>query len=570
MRNVPSSRGIFLNDDFQRMNTYNQQYSIQKNFEHNFHDFALAQDVDEAYRLLNRSYLVPLENNPITDSTRKILLNEKLERIAAEVVKGTEFNVIGIVIQVLTAIISTLWGRCRVHVKDNWNETAVLMTLQVSEPSTRKSPLINLLRVPFEEFFAIKQKESAERNLEREIQNETIQAINESQKSKIQSIIKKNQNYEIDYDEMESELEEKISFYKGKINLRKQELPPLVNCTGLIDGATSYQLGKTLAGQGESGCSISAEGGLFGSSLMKKGNFGKLFNRLHDQEAYEEVSGRGNISLKNPTLSIISFVQPTIARNFYNNNDANETGATARFMPVFHGSQYIDYEIEKTKLQSNSLDAATMVLTSNGYINYFDGETYNEAILRLLQLYFTQDADAEKFCVKLTPEAKLEVEYFHSLIQRNVIPYVSPHAKAALGKLHGKAVRLALSIHALTNRIPHEADITLESMKTACLICDYLIPHIQYACVPWGAQAYSDAIVIIDNLQAINTHVGERKILKEGIDTTKLSSRVGFKGERFDYALTRLALNNIVIILDNAEKGKRVVLHPDFFKRKLY
>jgi len=89
--------------------------------------------------------------------------------------------------------------------------------------------------------------------------------------------------------------------------------------------------------QGECQGSITAEGSMIKSNLISSSDAVNLFLRGHTQEPFVYENARQPIYLAHPALPMVNLVQPTIASTFYCNENLNEVGVTARFVPFFHG-----------------------------------------------------------------------------------------------------------------------------------------------------------------------------------------------------------------------------------------
>lgn len=128
---------------------------------------------------------------------------------------------------------------------------------------------------------------------------------------------------------------ESLEFEKKFLQDIEEKIRPPVQL--LVDKATTFQLAVTMQAQGECQGSITAEGSMIKSNLISSSDAVNLFLRGHTQEPFVYENARKPISLAHPALPMVNLVQPMIASKFYCNENLNEVGVTARFVPYFHG-----------------------------------------------------------------------------------------------------------------------------------------------------------------------------------------------------------------------------------------
>lgn len=128
---------------------------------------------------------------------------------------------------------------------------------------------------------------------------------------------------------------ESLEFEKKLLQDVEESIHPPVQL--LVDKATPFQLAVTMQTQGECQGSITAEGSMIKSNLISSSDAVNLFLRGHTQEPFVYENARQPIYLAHPALPMVNLVQPTIASAFYCNENLNEVGVTARFVPFFHG-----------------------------------------------------------------------------------------------------------------------------------------------------------------------------------------------------------------------------------------
>jgi len=351
-----------------------------------------------------------------------------------------------------------------------------------------------------------------------------------------------------------SEVAEEVKEYNREISKIKDQIPTNHDVIVLIDKVTTYQLGKILEKQGGHICCITPEGSIFKGSLISKDAAPELFNRLHMQEPYNFENRNTSISLKKPGMNIIALVQEEIAKSIFGNNALSELGVCARFLPYLY--KYTDNDISSISHQWYDFRECK--------------DIYNNMIIRLLRLYYTQDSNAERYTVRLEDDAIDEIHKFENYIKNDIIPYSYEKAIPALRKLHGHALRIAFAIHVINNENPYASPILKSEVDLACDICECLLPYIDYVYNPMGLQAYADAVKIIDCLHQINTLHGYDNAYDGNIDSRAIQQRSPLDKPRTENALRRLSSQNILRIVDWGASNKRIIVHPDFFHSKLY
>ena len=170
------------------------------------------------------------------------------------------------------------------------------------------------------------------------------------------------------------------------------EITPRVQL--LVDKGTTFQLAATLSEQGECQGCITAEGNMINSKMICSPEAANLFLRGHTQEPYVYENAKKQIKLTHPALPMINLVQPVVACKLYGNEFLNENGVTARFVPYFHHCTNF----------------------SRHELNMDDGLTaYKSKVTSLLQLFHTQDKNAQRYEVCVAHEALELIKNFEVL-----------------------------------------------------------------------------------------------------------------------------------------------------------
>lgn len=219
----------------------------------------------------------------------------------------------------------------------------------------------------------------------------------------------------------------------------------------LVDNATPYQLAVTLQEQGECQGCITPEGSMLRSRLLRADEAANLFLHTHTQEPYVYENAKRRIDLAHPALPMVNVVQPGVAARFYGNETLNEVGATARFVPYFYNGYdegWSPYSVpHKVIFDDPQNGFSESERSSLGH--------YSRVITTLLDTYYTQDKNAQRYQVTVEPAALRLVSDFEKEIRDGVIPDMPEAARPCLLKVHGQVVRFAWGIHAWMCELPH-------------------------------------------------------------------------------------------------------------------
>lgn len=489
----------------------------------------------------------PIENIQL-DSFIPYIKQYDIVKTASYLLDITGLDTLGIIYAILAATSIATWGRIVIKLSDTWSEPAVDMIIQVSSAGTKKSSLAKYLRVPFNNFCSQANEMFDERSKNaQEKKRLSIKTSNIRSRKKIEAVVKEGaaMNQEDELTLLQHTIAETAQF---NCHLAQSvEVPPRVQL--LVDKGTSFQLAVTLSEQGECQGCITAEGNMITSRMICSLEAANLFLRGHTQEAYVYENAKKQINLAHPALPMINLVQPVVACKLYGNESLNENGVTARLVPYFHqGTNYMPYGLNLEK----------------------DIVAYNSKIASLLQLYHTQDKDARRYEVGVTPDALALIKQFEHDIRYNEIPNMPDAAAPCMLKAHGQAVRFAWDIHAWDNEKPHLYPINAEEMQAAITLVRASFPHVKYAYSPCGLVANSVARKILKSLGNITDSWERNKLLADGIDSTTLQQRIGCKSKEVNNALRLLEKHSYLAVYDDATNNLKVVLHPNFFSYVIF
>lgn len=339
-----------------------------------------------------------------------------------------------------------------VHPLDDWEEPANLYIAVIAEPSERKSPTMNAILEPVYEYereeneritpeiAAYKAKKEV---LESRIRN-TINNLSKSGK-------KKGDEKYLDMGDLD--------MFQNELNQLEEVFP--VRFT--VDDVTMEVLGKLLEQNKERIGIMSTEGGIFNilAGMYNKDNAVIdiiLKGYSGDRFTQDRVTRKG-VSLNNPLITILLYVQPIVIKEIMDNSEFIGRGLNARFL----------YSIPPSTIGKRRYRVMK--------ISDVDRMDYVDAIQRLFaipvpdkpkMIDFDEDAD------------KLAESFFYEIDKE--MEDASPEFRAWLGKLHGTTMRIALSLHCLEYIEESEFHkINGEAMESAIQMARYFKEHAEAA-----------------------------------------------------------------------------------------
>ncbi len=529
MRPYPSS-------PLQAMEEYNKAIKIANKYDKNIQEQQLKDIIAQVQCALSAHPIFLMATTPPM-SDAKVKAPVILANLSKQLTNSTNFDQIGILLQILGVTAIATHGRIIIDC-GTWSESTALHIVHFAEAGTRKSSVISFLRSPFEEYARHFNTLLDEKTSEIKALQKVKKITNKALDKQLLEIINKNGINPDSLQKMKNmalEQGEKISSF---------DIPKHNKFEVIVDSVSPAGLRKILLTQGEACGVITAESDFLDKILLKTSGDSKFFNKLYTQEPYVVSSTREHQALNHPSLSMVNFVQLSIAYKLFSCDKLNNLGVTGRFLPFFSHVP--------PKHTCNAI-------TEQQYT-----AEINKKIKKLLNLYYTQDGNAKRHTVLLERDAVSLIRQFENEVSSSIIPNMPNQAHPGLRKLHGQAVRIAWAIHAWNYDIPHQYPITTEEAAQAINICRYLLPHIRYAYDPRELQAHGNAIKIITNLQNINTSLGNKELLKGYITSRTIQQRTHIKAEQVNNALQLLERHGWLRIIDNGKQSNIAVLHPHF------
>lgn len=209
-----------------------------------------------------------------------------------------------------------LQGKYRIKAKADWSEPLNLFTVIVAEPSERKSPIINLMTKPLNEY-------EAEYNSRNAAELEASKMNKRILEKRQRALEDKAAKGKADSGELE-QLAQQIASYKERTPLRLY-----------VDDITTEKLNSVLADGNGKAAIISAEGGIFDmlSGIYSKNvNIDVMLKGYSGDSIRVDRVGRNSESIMNPALTILLTVQPNVLSEVMQNGTFRGRGLTARFL----------------------------------------------------------------------------------------------------------------------------------------------------------------------------------------------------------------------------------------------
>lgn len=490
--------------------------------------------------------IIPLEDIPLSLESRCNIpsdIKKQVEFLAHSY--GTDY--LGSIKLLLSAISMAIWGRMSINPTALWNEPGILQTIAIGESGTMKSSLLKIIAQPFKRFEQDRAVPEEHRNFSRARQKAGKDFVREMQKRKLRETIKvavhsdPTTALELLGQFANESAEFQIDACK-KLNSTVQVAPRL-----MLDSITPMALAKHLQEHGECANIMSAEADFIKKFILDPSADIGLTLRGATQEQYVRPSGNTTkeIRLEHPAINILVMSQYSIAEKLYRNENLNDVGLTARFMPHF----FVSYP------PLTEPDATAM-------------EEYNSKIRTLLDIYYTNESQAERYTVELTRGAIDILDEFKKEINRIIENKTMPaSANPWLRKACGLSLRYALAYHAWRCTMPHEYYITKDEMRVGIDIIVDSLPHVEFAFSPTGLCAANTARKIIDSIG--NRPEDERLKLEQVWNSTLIQQRIGRKSIEVNNALNLLEKLNWIILHDDGSKNFKFKLNWDFFRKAL-
>lgn len=353
---------------------------------------------------------------------------------------------------VLAVLALGVQKKYNVHPMQDWYEPGNLYIAIIAEPSERKSPTMKEIMIPVYEY----EREENERispditayKTKKEIlENRISSAVKNLSKSGKKKGDEKYLDMG-DIDALQNELEELEEVFPIRL---------------AVDDVTMEVLGKLLEQNNERIGIMSTEGGIFNilAGMYNKDNAVidiVLKGYSGDRFIQDRVTRKG-VSLNNPLITILLYVQPIVIKEIMENSEFIGRGLNARFL----------YSIPPSTIGKRRY--RVMKISDIERMDYVD------AIKRI----FAIPVPDKPKTIELDKDAdKLAEDFFYEIEKE--MEDASPEFKAWLGKLHGTTMRMALSLHCLEYIEESEFHkISGETMENAIQMGRYFKAHAEAA-----------------------------------------------------------------------------------------
>lgn len=339
----------------------------------------------------------------------------------------------------LSALSYTMSGVYRVYGKKDHSEPITLYSIVISPPASMKSPVVSLIKKPFDEFV--------------ETYNESHTSdyyYNEARRSLLQSKMKTARNNNATTPE---DLAALVDEFNKIVNYKPRSI--------LAEDITPQKLAMKLEYDGTL-LILSAESGLlnnFNGRYDSKPNLDLLLKCFSGETYINSTIKRGDVIIKQPYLSCSIMTQPYLWDELYASKAFRESGLLARFLYCFP-------HIVNNKVY-NPGDI------SNAIINH-----YHNIVFKLLNIKFDRFENSifDEIVLNLSFEAMTRYEEFFLLIQKEINNSLLICQDWA-GKYHGMILRLAGLIHVLNSvekkEEPESKEISLIELEKAIELGEY-------------------------------------------------------------------------------------------------
>lgn len=334
-----------------------------------------------------------------------------------------------------------------VKVKNGWYEQINLYMLIIAAPSERKSPalsaqlkILNNYEMNYNNFYKL---EFARTRTE-------LKLLKGKRENLINKITKgKSKDYDTDQQEL-SYLDEEIATFKQKKELKLYH-----------DNITPEELGNVMVN--EEGCSaiVSAEGGIFdmlaGGMYSKNVNIDIFLKAFSGDDFRVDRVSRDSVIIRNPTLTMLLFVQPNVIENMMSNRKFKGRGLTSRFL----------YSMPKSLVGHRPFNTASVPESE---------KLKFEALIKDLLDKDKPTENNERVTITLNSEARTVFEKYYLFVEKRLNGDFEHIAEWA-GKIAGTTARIAALLWCADNTNASDYVIDGETMKRAVAIGKYFIEH---------------------------------------------------------------------------------------------
>lgn len=344
-----------------------------------------------------------------------------------------------------------------VEARPNWREPVNLYGCVVQEPGTRKSPVVQLLTKPLEEWQLTERQARHAEIAEAETRFKIAEARLATAVADAASA-----------PEAEREAKEQLAI---DLRAERDRLVPPAPPRLLTEDVTPEALIRLMhQNRGRIGV-ISAEGGL-GDIILGRYSKGvpniDVFLKAHRGEAiFQDRISREGYDVPDPALTLMFLVQRQVLQTLTASDVLRGRGLLARFL----------YSIPRDKLGYRNVDAAPVPASVR--------DAYDALVRKLLGLPFGPGGDA--VVMLLEPQAEAALREFEKKLEEDfreggTLEFYRDWA----GKLAGAVVRAAGLLDGLAalerGTIPEAGrTISLHAMQHALALARYFIPHMQQA-----------------------------------------------------------------------------------------
>ena len=351
-----------------------------------------------------------------------------------------------------TAAISILalsvQGKYRIQGKSDWIEPLNIYACFVANPAERKSAVMYFLAQGIVKYEGVENQKADSLIIESQMKR----AILEKEKRLLEDAVAKGK---IPFNDVALKAKEISDF---------EEIKPLKL---FVDDITSEKLYSVLADNNGKMGIISAEGGIFDilSGMYSKTVNIDVFLKAHSGDTLRvDRVGRGSENIKQPTLTVLLAVQPSVLNGLMSNNVFRCRGLTARFL----------YSIPVSMIGTRKFETIPI---SEAIANKF-----NSLIFTLLD---RKPIDTE--LLTLSSEAYALLSNFASNLEPRLADDLSDIADWC-GKLSGAILRIAGILHLVKNcSNPNSPEVGADTLTAAIKIGEYFLEHAKAAYLMMGA-----------------------------------------------------------------------------------
>lgn len=269
----------------------------------------------------------------------------------------------------------------------------------------------------------------------------------------------------------------------------------------------------------------------------------ELLIKGYGQEAYSRSSGNKSFYIPKVNINILVAAQPTFITKIISSEKLLSKGLPARWIILLNES------IHTIFIPDNIME-----IKKNFYYS----------INKFIKMFYTHSVNSKKFDVEVSQEGYSILSEFQEELKNNAL---DQSLKSWIAKLPGKAVRIALALHAWRHKdklLQHH--INKEDMKYAVYLAKVALSHAKFIFSPNGYLAQVNAIKIYESLLRITSDTERISLLRQGINSTELAQRTKLRKNEIIPALQFLESCNLIATWDDGGSKIHVVPRYDFFQ----